>query len=209
MLWLYILLGIVLFFAIILAIPIKVCVQYKKRFFCRLRIGFVKIILYPPVPKKKKPKKKKKTEQPQKPAPKKEEKPNDEFLKELGLSGIVNLFTRITELAAGVLKDFFAHIIIKSFALSIKVGGKDAADTAINYGKVCSVVYPLTSAVISSMKYTHYGVDILPDFTEGAETKIEFFAIFKTRIAHLVKIVLKHGFKALKMLMELKNIKDN
>ena len=75
MLWLYILLGIVLFFAIILAIPIKVCVQYKKRFFCRLRIGFVKIILYPPVPKKKKPKKKEKTEQPQKPAPKKEEKP--------------------------------------------------------------------------------------------------------------------------------------
>ena len=204
MLWLYILLGIVLFFAIILAIPIKVCVQYKKQFFCRLRIGFVKIILYPPVPKKKKPKKKKKTEQPQKPAPKKEEN----FLKELGLSGIVNLFTRITELTAGVLKDFFAHIIIKSFALSIKVGGKDAADTAINYGKVCSVVYPLTSAVISSMKYTHYGVDILPDFTEGAETKIEF-AIFKTRIAHLVKIVLKHGFKALKMLMELKNIKDN
>ena len=127
MLWLYILLGIVLFFAIILAIPIKVCVQYKKQFFCRLRIGFVKIILYPPVPKKKKPKKKKKTEQPQKPAPKKEEKPNDNFLKELGLSGIVNLFTRITELAAGVLKDFFAHIIIKSFALSIKVGGKNAA----------------------------------------------------------------------------------
>ena len=92
MLWLYILLGIVLFFAIILAIPIKVCVQYKKQFFCRLRIGFVKIILYPPVPKKKKPKKKKKTEQPQKPAPKKEEKHNDNFLKELGLSGIVNLF---------------------------------------------------------------------------------------------------------------------
>lgn len=106
-------------------------------------------------------------------------KPNDKFLKELGLSGIVNLFTRITELAAGVLKDFFAHIIIKSFALSIKVGGKDAADTAINYGKVCSVVYPLTSAVISSMKYTHYGVDILPDFTEGAETKIEFLRYLK------------------------------
>ena len=45
MLWLYILLGIVLFFAIIFAIPIEVCVQYKKQFFCRLRIGFVKIIL--------------------------------------------------------------------------------------------------------------------------------------------------------------------
>lgn len=159
--------------------------------------------------KKKKPKKKKKTEQPQKPEPKKEEKPKDNFLKELGLSGIVNLFTKITELAAGVLKDFFAHIIIKSFALSIKVGGKDAADTAINFGRVCSVVYPLTSAVISSMKYTHYGVDILPDFTEGAETKAEFFAIFKTRVIHLVKIVFKHGFKALKMLMELKDIKDN
>ena len=53
MLWLYILLGIVLFFAIILAVPIEVCVQYKKQFFCRLRIGFVKIILYPPVPTQK------------------------------------------------------------------------------------------------------------------------------------------------------------
>lgn len=129
--------------------------------------------------KEKETQKEEKTEQPQKPAPKKEEKHNDKFLKELGLSGIVNLFTSITELAAGVLKDFFAHIIIKSFALSIKVGGKDAADTAINYGKVCSVVYPLTSAVISSMKYTHYGVDILPDFTKGAETKIEFLRYLK------------------------------
>lgn len=207
MLWLYILLGIVLLFAIILAIPIKVCVRYKNSFFCRLHIGFVRIILYPPAPKKKKAKKKK-TEQ-QKPAPKKEEKKENDFLKELGLSGVVNLFTKLVELASGVLKDLFAHIIIKSFALSIKVAGNDAADTAVKYGKVCSVVYPLTSALIRSMKYSDYGVDILPDFKENAESSVEFFAIFKTRVIHLVKIAFKHGFKALKMLMELKNIKDN
>ncbi len=209
MLWLYILLGIVLFFAIILAIPIKVCVRYKKAFFCRLHIGFVKIILYPAMPNKKKTKKKKKTEQPQKSETKKEEKKEDNFFKELGLSGVVNFLTKLVELAAGVLKDLFAHIIIKSFSLSIKVAGKDAADAAINYGRVCSVVYPLTSAVISSMKYTHYGVDILPDFTEGAETKLEFFAIFKTRAIYLVMIVLKYGFKALKMLLELKSVMDD
>ena len=202
MLWLYILLGIVLLFAIILAIPIKVCVRYKNIFFCRLHIGFVRIILYPPQPKKKKAKKGK-TEQ-QKPAPKKEEKKENDFLKELGLSGVVNLFTKLVELASGVLKDLFAHIIIKSFALSIKVAGNDAADTAVKYGKVCSVVYPLTSALIRSMKYSDYGVDILPDFTEGAESKVEFFAIFKTRVIHLVKIAFKHGFKALKMLLELR-----
>lgn len=207
MLWLYILLGIVLLFAIILAIPVKVCVRYKNSFFCRLHIGFVRIILYPTQPKKKKAKKKK-TEQ-QKPAPKKEEKKENDFLKELGLSGVVNLFTKLVELASGVLKDLFAHIIIKSFALSIKVAGNDAADTAVKYGKVCSVVYPLTSALIRSMKYSDYGVDILPDFKENAESSVEFFAIFKTRVIHLVKIAFKHGFKALKMLMELKNIKDN
>lgn len=202
MLWLYILLGIVLLFAIILAIPIKVCVRYKNSFFCRLHIGFVRIILYPPVPKKKKAKKKKAEQQ--RSAPKKEEKKENGFLKELGLSGVVNLFTKLVELASGVLKDLFAHIIIKSFALSIKVTGNDAADTAVKYGKVCSVVYPLTSALIRSMKYSNYGVDILPDFTEGAESKVEFFAIFKTRVIHLVKIAIKHGFKALKMLLELK-----
>lgn len=209
MLWLYILLGIVLLFAIILAIPIKVCVRYKKAFFCRLHIGFVKIILYPTMPKKKKSKKKKKIEQPTKKEPKKEEKKDNNFLKELGLSGVVNLFTKLAELAAGVLKDLFAHIIIKSFSLSIKVAGKDAADAALNYGRVCSVVYPLTSAVIRSMKYSHYGVDILPDFTEGEETKVEFFAIFKTRVIYLVMIVLKYGFTALKTLLELKSVTDD
>lgn len=208
MLWLYILLGIVLLFAIILAIPVKVCVRYKNSFFCRLHIGFVRIILYPPQPKKKKAKKKK-TEQQQKPAPKKEEKKENDFLKELGLSGVVNLFTKLVELASGVLKDLFVHIIIKSFALSIKVAGNDAADTAVKYGKVCSVVYPLTSALIRSMKYSDYGVDILPDFTEGAESKVEFFAIFKTRVIHLVKIAIKHGFKALKMLLELRAVKED
>lgn len=207
MLWLYILLGIVLLFAIILAIPIKVFVRYKNSFFCRLHIGFVRIILYPPQPKKKKAKKEK-TEQ-QKPAPQKEEKKENDFLKELGLSGVVNLFTKLVELASGVLKDLFAHIIIKSFALSIKVAGNDAADTAVKYGKVCSVVYPLTSALIRSMKYSDYGVDILPDFKENAVSSVEFFAIFKTRVIHLVKIAFKHGFKALKMLLELRAVKED
>lgn len=207
MLWLYILLGIVLLFAIILAVPVKVCIRYNKSFFCRLHIGFVRIILYPPVPKKKKAKKKKAEQQ--RSAPKKEEKKENVFLKELGLSGVVNLFTKLIELASGVLKDLFAHIIIKSFELSIKVAGKDAADTAIKYGKVCSVVYPLTSALIRSMKYTHYGVDILPDFNENAESKVEFFATLKTRVFHLAAILVKHGFKALKMLLELRDIQDD
>lgn len=207
MLWLYILLGIVLLFAIILAVPVKVCIRYNKSFFCRLHIGFVRIILYPPVPKKKKAKKKKAEQQ--RSAPKKEEKKENGFIKELGLSGVVNLFTKLIELASGVLKDLFAHIIIKSFELSIKVAGKDAADTAIKYGKVCSVVYPLTSALIRSMKYTHYGVDILPDFNENAESKVEFFATLKTRVFHFAAILVKHGFKALKMLLELRDIQDD
>ncbi len=202
MLWLYILLGIVLFFAVILLIPIKVCVSYTDSFFCRLHIGFVRIVLYPPAPKKKKPKKK--SVQTKKTEPKKEDKPKDNFLKDLGFSGIVNLFTKLAELSKGVLKDLFAHIIIKSFNLSIRVAGKDAGDTAISYGRVCSVIYPLASAVIRSMKYTDYGIDILPDFTDGAESKVEFFAVFKTRVIYLVKIVIKHGIKALLLLAELK-----
>ena len=76
MLWLYILLGIVLFIALVMFIPITLRASYKEEFWCAVYIGFVKLQLVPAKPKKEKKKKKakkqtQKTEQPKKATEKK------------------------------------------------------------------------------------------------------------------------------------------
>ena len=58
MLWLYILLGIVLFIALVMFIPITLRASYKEEFCCAVYIGFVKLQLVPAKPKKEKKKKK-------------------------------------------------------------------------------------------------------------------------------------------------------
>ena len=60
MLWLYILIGIILFLLLILLIPVGVRACYNEGFIAELKIGFVTIKLYPPKPKKPKKEKKKK-----------------------------------------------------------------------------------------------------------------------------------------------------
>ena len=62
MIWLYILLGIVLFIALVMFIPITLRASYKEKFWCAVYIGFVKLQLVPAKPKKEKKKKKAKKE---------------------------------------------------------------------------------------------------------------------------------------------------
>lgn len=201
MLWLYILLAIAAFFALILTTPIKLYIKFADSFFCTLRIRFVKIQLYPAKPKKKKPKKKSE----KKPEKKSEEKEKKNIFTQKGFSGLVDILKQTASLAKGVLKDFFKHIIIKDFSLSVRIAGDDAADTAIEYGKYCSVIYPLVSTVVTATKCKGYGVDIVPDFDEKAETKVYFSAEVKIRLFWLLLIVLRHGIKALKILISINN----
>lgn len=200
MLWLYIILGIVLFISLLLAVPIRLKASYHKDFNCVIYIGFVRYQIYPTKPKKPVKKKTGKSKD-EKPVEKKEE---TNLLKEKGLSWVVNLIKKIAELAKGVLKDLFKHIIVKNLMLSIKVVGSDAADTAVQYGYYCSVVYPAVGVIISAVKCKHYGVDIAPDFNENAKQSVDLDAVLKTRVIWLVSIALRHGIKALKVLLDLK-----
>jgi hypothetical protein len=44
------------------------------------------------------------------------------------------------------------------------ITGKDAADTAIQYGKISSWLFPLLGKLASTCKMKKYDVDISPDF---------------------------------------------
>lgn len=201
MLWLYILLGLILLVMFVMLIPVRVYAHYHREFECTLYVGFVRLPIYPPKPKKERHKKKLKTSEPKKQESKKEKK---SLVKEKGVVFVLELVKKIADLANTVLKDFFKHILIKKLQLSIKIAGSDAADTAIKYGQCCSAAYPAVSIIASSMNCPKYGVDILPDFNENAKSDIKFEFMARVFVFRLVILVIKHGFRALKLLSELK-----
>lgn len=112
---------------------------------------------------------------------------------------------KVAELAVSALQDFFSHILVKKLSLSISVAGDDAADTAIKYGKYCAVVYPAVGTIVRVVKWKGYGVDINPNFSEKAETEINFDFAARIFAFRLIGLAVKHGIKGIKLLAEVKN----
>ena len=205
MLWLYILLGILLVIFLLLLTPVKLKASYNENFRCILKIGFVKFSLYPPKPKKKKKKKKKKKPKKADEEQKSEETKKESLIKEKGISWLFDLIKKIADLAVGALKDFFRHIIVKKLLLSISIAGSDAADTAVKYGYCCSAVYPAFGIIVGAVKCKKYGVDISPNFEEKAKSAVNMELEARIKILWLLALVIKHGIKGLKLLIDLKN----
>lgn len=198
MLWLYILLGVLLFILLILLIPIGIKLKYQNEPELSLYIGFVKLRLIPEKtkkPKKEKTKKKKedKTNEPEK---------KKNIIQKKGLSWFVNIIKKTAELACGVLKDFFKHILIKKFMLSITVASDDAAKTAVNYGYYCSAVYPVVGLIVGAVKCKKYGVDIKPNFDENAKSDYFIELEAKIRILWILAVLLCHGKEILEVINE-------
>ena len=205
MLWLYILLGIVLFVVLVMFIPITLRASYKEGFWCAVYIGFVKLQLVPAKPKKEKKKKKAKKQTSKTEQPKKKEEKKPSLVKKYGIEWLLNLIKKVAELAVSALQDFFSHILVKKLSLSISVAGDDAADTAIKYGKYCAIVYPAVGTIVRVVKCKSYGVDINPNFSEKTETEINFDFAARVFTFRLIGLAVKHGIKGLKLLAEVKN----
>ena len=204
MTWLYILLGILLLIFLILLIPVGVKASFQNELKAYLTIGFISIQLYPPKPKKEKKKKKKPEEKKEKKEEKpKEKKPN--LMKEKGIMWVVDLIKDAASLAAGALKSFFRHLQIKRLNISISYHGEDADDTAVKYGYFCLAVYPAVSVLVKAAKCRKYGVDISPNFNEGEASRYAVDIRAHIRILWLAALVFRYGFRALKLIISLKN----
>lgn len=174
---LWIILGILLLLFLIALIKVEVFFRYTDEVVLTVKVLFVKI---PILPKKEKPKKtpeKPKEEKPEKPKEKKEEKEKKpSYLNKLkekkGLSGLVSLFTSLAKIAAGALKGLFSHIVIKKLDVGIALSGDDAATVAVNYGRLCSVLYPAVNVIAAATVCEHYNVVIEPVFNPDKETEV-------------------------------------
>ena len=176
---LYIILGIIAFFVVLLSIKIAVTVHYEDDVAVSVKWLFIKINILPK--KEKKPKK----EKPKKEKKPKEEKPKEEsevvkepkkkkgdnmfvrFYKNRGVSGVVQLLKDAAAALGGMFGRIGRAFLFEELYVSLDVGGGDSADTAIKYGKVCSAAFPAMGLIVNKARVKKYNIEITPDFIYG------------------------------------------
>lgn len=195
---LYIILGIVVFFALVLSIPVFLELDYTDSVKVAVSWLFLKFTLYPNNKEKKKKEKpaeeKPKEEEKKEKEPKKEEpKPKKEnfiktFYKYQGVAGIAELISDCAKALGKFSKGFLKSIIIKKLRIDIKVTEDDAAKTAIKYGKICGEIYPPLGFICSSCRVKNYKVNILADYC-GEKTQGEF----ETKVGFVPRSIMNAG----------------
>lgn len=177
---LYVILGIIAFFIILLSIRLCVTVHYEDDVELSVKWLFLNINI---LPKKEKKEKKKKDAK-----PKKEKKPQQEseiikepkkkkqdnmfvrFYKNRGVSGVVQLLKDTAKAVGGMFKRIGRAFVFDELFISLTVGAGDSAETAIKYGKTCSAAFPAMGLIVSSMRVKKYSIEINPDFINGSNS---------------------------------------
>lgn len=212
--------GIILFFILLLSIPVVLDLEYLDLFKCRVSWLFLKFNIYPQDESKKN--KKKKEPKKKEDVPKErtaEEKPQeikenkkDNFIKTFydnqGIIGIIDLIKNSASYLGKFSKGFLKSIYITKLFINISVTESDAAKTALRYGKICQEVYPPLGFICSSCHVKNYKVNIWADYcgdkTKGAfETRI--LLVPRSVINAAIALVFRLGIQLLKVVFS--NIK--
>jgi hypothetical protein len=174
-----IILGIVLFFVIVLAVRVRVTVHSEDGISLCVKWLFLKFNILPKdknKPKKEKKKKKKKEKKPKKEDEETEEKPKEESGKENiflrfyhnnGVSGVVDLLKRLVASLKSGMKRIGRAFLFEEIYVSLLVGEGDSAATADKYAKTCAEIFPAMGFIVSTMRVKKYSVDVNPDFIYG------------------------------------------
>ena len=227
MTFLYILLGIILFFIILLSIRITINTEYFDEFKLSIKWLFLNIQILPSNKKEKPEKEKKpKKEKPQnEPSPEPEPDPDEQplekkenifvtFYNNQGFDGVIELINNAASSLGKMFSSFKKHIVIRELYLFMTVtGGCDAAETALEYGRICQKVFPAMGFICTNLPVKKYDVEIEPDFI-GVKNSAQFAASVHIRpiffINAVIVLVFRLVFKVvLKFLKGIKNKSTN
>lgn len=202
---LYIILGIIAFFVILLSIKFTVTVHYENDVAVSVKWLFLKFDILPKKEKEKKPKKekKKKEEKPKEeseviPEPKKKKKDNMfvRFYNNRGVSGVVQLLKDAAKALGGMFKRIGRAFLFEELIISLKVGAGDSAETAIKYGKTCSAAFPAMGLIVNTMRVKKYNLEINPDFIYG-KNEARLHTKISVRPIKLINAVIVLAFELL------------
>ncbi len=88
----------------------------------------------------------------------------------LGVTGTIKALFGLVSAVLSKLKKFLRYVSFKVLKISIAVGSDNAAATAIEYGSVCTAVYPAVSIITSVSRVKFKQVDIRSDFNSESTT---------------------------------------
>lgn len=220
---LYIFLGIIGFIVLLLSIRITVNGEFFEEFKLNIKWLFVKIDILP-AKKKDKPKKEKapkeKKEKPQTEEPVEEtptEKKENIFVKfynNQGFDGVIQLLNNVGNALGKLMHSFKKHIVLQEIYLWMTVtGGCDAAETALEYGRICQKVFPTLSFICTNLTVKKYDVEIEPDFL-GSKNTAQFAFSVSVRPIFILNALIVLVFRllikvVLKFLMGIKDKSKN
>lgn len=209
---LIIIFSILLFLFLISLIKINVIAEYRNKPKVTLKILFIKINIIKEKKAKKKNTSNKPKSQTKKKDTKKKTKKNDTkkeskstaLLKKQGVSGLLDILKRLLSIAKGSLSNFFKYFIIHNFDVKVTLGGDDPSDTALGYGAVCAVVYPVMGRLYTTLNIEDYTADVVCDFNEDSKTTAFAYLYGSIRIIFILKIAFGVLFKLIKTYLKMK-----
>lgn len=106
-----------------------------------------------------------------------------------GILGILlmisNLLQTVNSAIITLIKGFHIH----SLYVKMIIGGSDAAQIAIDYGKICGAYFPIKGLILSNMKVDNCDDYIAPDFI-APRSEYEFQLIMSLSIGAVLKVAL-------------------
>ncbi len=140
---------------------------------------------------------------------KKEKKPDQDkksslqnICKENGISGFLQILQTTVSSLWSLIVSILSRSILKNLEIKLNITGEDAAGTAIMYGWANSVVYPIVGAILDNVsEYKDYNVQLTPDYSEGAESKIEADAEISIKLSKLIASVIECRSEVRKLLL--------
>lgn len=186
---------------LILILPVMLDLSFDGEL--RLAVKYAGITVFN-TQKQKKPKKHREKQQKEDSGNTKSKK-KDSFLKkkykELGLSGAAKYFSEIIKLLFDSVGKLLKKLKFDRFYLELDVASDNAADTAVEYGAVCSAVYPVAALLESTLNFDFKYIAVRADFEHtSSELKISFRVT--TRVIYAVIIAAAAFFKYLKIKKE-------
>lgn len=190
---LYVLAGLLLLLALILFSSLKVSVIFKDDFYLKAYFGAIKVY-----DSNKPKKKKKKEENKEQEIPQTNPDKNGSYAKQIfktikeekGFVGAVKEIMNFFKDCLSVSKPYLKNIKINKICLNISYGSFDAAETAVNYGIICTAVYPVLAFLDTIKNIGFKKIDIKSDF-ENQKSEFDFSLNVKAQVIFLLIIAFK------------------
>lgn len=199
----WVLLGLLALIVLALCVKVRFQIEYSsENTSVVLKWLFLKLKLYPMKKKEKKPGEEKppaeeEEEEEPKPAKPKEKSNLLQILRDAeGVDGLIAILQQVLDYT----KTFSGHMmrgfVIDELYLQVCCTRSDAAATAIYYGEVCAVLFPLLGALASKCRMKKYDFNIYPDFI-ARFSSADFIVSFHFTPMYLTGVTVSYLMKLL------------